>query len=141
MLVRLIIAVITAFIISGFYQAYNTGEGIFVIDFVNMASFIVATVFTVLLTSIAELPGLTEQGYTGNKKNRENAEREEGTVKWFNVSKGFGFITRSNDEDIFVHYRSIRGHGRRRLFDGQVVSFSVIDSDKGLQADDVEIIK
>lgn len=142
MLVRLIIAVITAFIISGFYQAYSADAGIFAIDVVSMASFILATVVTVLLTSIAELPGLTEQGYTGNHKNREpNPEREEGTVKWFNVSKGFGFITRSNDEDIFVHYRSIRGHGRRRLFDGQVVSFTVVDSEKGLQADDVEIIK
>lgn len=150
MLIRLVIAVITAFIISGFYQAHVPApgkgifaiEGIFVIDLISMASFILATVVTVLLTSIAELPGLTQYGYSGNQRKREpNLEREEGTVKWFNVSKGFGFITRSNDEDIFVHYRSIRGHGRRRLFDGQVVSFSVIDSDKGLQADDVEIIK
>jgi CspA family cold shock protein len=62
-------------------------------------------------------------------------------VKWFNVSKGFGFITRENGEDIFVHYRNIRGEGRRRLFDGQEVEFSVIDSDKGLQADDIEVLK
>ncbi len=69
-----------------------------------------------------------------------DADREEGTVKWFNVSKGFGFITRENGDDIFVHYRSIRGQGRRRLFDGQSVSFAVVDSDKGLQADDVDVI-
>jgi CspA family cold shock protein len=64
--------------------------------------------------------------------------REEGQVKWFNVSKGFGFITKDDGEEIFVHFRSIRGEGRRGLKDGQRVSFIVADSDKGPQAEDVE---
>lgn len=66
--------------------------------------------------------------------------REEGEVKWFNVSKGFGFIRRDNGEEIFVHFRSIRSKnpGRRGLRDGQRVSYVVIDSDKGPQAEDVE---
>lgn len=64
--------------------------------------------------------------------------RETGRVKWFNVTKGFGFIIRDNGEEIFVHFRSIRGHGRRGLKDGQLVSFVVADSDKGPQAEDVE---
>ena len=64
--------------------------------------------------------------------------REEGQVKWFNVSKGFGFITKDDGEEVFVHFRSIRGEGRRRLRDGQRVSFVVADSDKGPQAEDVE---
>jgi len=64
--------------------------------------------------------------------------REEGKVKWFNVSKGFGFITKDDGEEIFVHFRSIRGGGRRGLRDGQRVSFVVADSDKGPQAEDVE---
>ncbi|MEH6583548.1 MAG: cold-shock protein [Halioglobus sp.] len=59
-------------------------------------------------------------------------------MKWFNVSKGFGFITRDNGEEIFVHFRSIRGEGRRSLRDGQRVSFVVADSDKGLQAEEVD---
>ena len=63
--------------------------------------------------------------------------REEGQVKWFNASKGFGFITRDTGEDIFVHFRSIRGDGHRVLKDGQRVEFSVSMGDKGLQADDV----
>ncbi|MCY4045672.1 MAG: cold-shock protein [Cellvibrionales bacterium] len=67
-------------------------------------------------------------------------EREQGTVKWFNVNKGFGFITQSNGDDIFVHYRSIRGHGRKKLIDGQAVTYTVINSNRGLQADDVEVI-
>ena len=68
---------------------------------------------------------------------KDDASREIGTVKWFNVSKGFGFITRSNGEDVFVHYRSIRGSGRRALSEGQKVQFKVAQGDKGLQAEDV----
>ncbi len=71
----------------------------------------------------------------------ENDGREEGTVKWFNVSKGFGFITRSNGDDVFVHFRNIRGRGHRSLTEGQRVRFNVHQSDKGLQAEDVSILR
>lgn len=71
----------------------------------------------------------------------ENDDREVGTVKWFNVSKGFGFITRGNGDDVFVHFRSIRGRGHRSLLEGQSVRFNVRESDKGLQAEDVSILK
>ena len=64
--------------------------------------------------------------------------REEGSVKWFNVSKGFGFITKDDGDEIFVHFRSIRGEGRRALRDGQRVSFVEAQTDKGPQAEDVE---
>ncbi len=86
-----------------------------------------------------------------------DAEREEGEVKWFNVSKGFGFIRRQNGEEVFVHFRSIRDSGRpgdenegkrdgrqrgsrarRALRDGQRVTFTVVDGDKGPQAEEVE---
>ncbi len=63
--------------------------------------------------------------------------RETGTVKWFNVSKGFGFITRDQGDDVFVHYRAIRGDGHRTLSEGQRVDFTVIENSKGLQAEDV----
>ena len=63
--------------------------------------------------------------------------RETGTVKWFNAAKGFGFITRENGDDIFVHFRSIQGKGHRSLGEGQTVIFEVAESDKGLQAVDV----
>lgn len=68
------------------------------------------------------------------------SKREKGKVKWFNMSKGYGFITRDNGEDIFVHFRSIRGRGRRSLYDGQEVEFVVTTGEKGPQAEDVEII-
>ena len=63
--------------------------------------------------------------------------QEIGTVKWFNAAKGFGFITRENGDDIFVHFRSIQGKGHRSLGEGQRVVFSITRGDKGLQAVDV----
>ncbi|MEJ2633827.1 MAG: cold-shock protein [Calditrichia bacterium] len=68
------------------------------------------------------------------------AERETGTVKWFNESKGFGFITREKGEDVFVHYSAIRSEGFRSLEEGQRVEFTVGQGKKGLQAQDVVIL-
>ena len=65
------------------------------------------------------------------------SEREIGTVKWFNATKGFGFIERENDKDVFVHYSEIGGEGYRSLDEGQRVEFSVVDSEKGPQAQNV----
>ncbi len=66
------------------------------------------------------------------------ADREMGTVKWFNNARGYGFITRGEGtDDIFVHYRNIRGDGYRSLSEGQNVEFQLLDGDKGLQAEDV----
>lgn len=70
-----------------------------------------------------------------------NDGREEGEVKWFNTNKGYGFITRDNGEDVFVHFRAIRGRGPRMLAEGQIVRYHVIKNDRGLQADDVSIIE
>ncbi|WP_371916114.1 cold-shock protein [Pseudomonas sp. URIL14HWK12:I9] len=69
--------------------------------------------------------------------NYDPARRDTGTVKWFNTSKGFGFISRDSGDDIFVHFRAIRGEGHRVLVEGQRVEFSVMTRDKGLQAEDV----
>ena len=65
------------------------------------------------------------------------AERETGTVKWFNSSKGFGFIARESGDDVFVHYSSIRGEGYRSLEEGQAVEFDIVEGPKGPQAQDV----
>jgi len=62
---------------------------------------------------------------------------ETGTVKWFNSSKGFGFISREEGEDVFVHYRSIEGEGFRTLEEGEKVQFEVTEGPKGLQATNV----
>ncbi|EAT13756.1 cold-shock protein [Bermanella marisrubri] len=61
-----------------------------------------------------------------------------GTVKWFNDEKGFGFIQQDGGKDVFVHYSAIQGSGRRTLAEGQQVTMTVTQGQKGLQAEDVE---
>lgn len=65
------------------------------------------------------------------------SERITGTVKWFNGSKGYGFIEREGGKDVFVHYSAIRGDGYRNLEEGQGVEFTVEEGAKGPQAADV----
>ena len=62
---------------------------------------------------------------------------EKGTVKWFNGAKGFGFITRSSGEDVFVHFKAIIGDGYKTLNEGDHVEFNVEQGPKGLQASQV----
>ncbi len=68
------------------------------------------------------------------------ADREQGTVKWFNSSKGFGFIERESGPDVFVHYSAIAGDGYRSVEEGQRVEFTVTQGQKGPQAQDVSVI-
>jgi CspA family cold shock protein len=68
------------------------------------------------------------------------ADRERGTVKWFNNDKGFGFIEREKGGDVFVHFKSISGDGYKSLSEGQRVEFTVTQGQKGLQAEDVRVI-
>ena len=63
--------------------------------------------------------------------------KEQGTVKWFNASKGFGFIQRQSGEDVFVHFSAIQSDGYKSLTDGQAVEFEVTRGPKGLQAANV----
>lgn len=62
---------------------------------------------------------------------------EQGTVKWFNASKGYGFIQRETGDDVFVHYKSINGEGYRSLKEGESVEFEIQETEKGLQATNV----
>ncbi len=65
--------------------------------------------------------------------------QETGTVKWFNNTKGYGFISRNSGEDVFVHFRAIVGDGYRSLKEGQRVKFNVTQGQKGLQAENVVV--
>jgi len=64
--------------------------------------------------------------------------KEQGTVKWFNAGKGFGFIQRQSGEDVIVHLSAIQGDGYRSLNEGQAVEFEVVRGPKGLQASNVQ---
>jgi CspA family cold shock protein len=92
---------------------------------------IVSNKFTLILTVI------------NNQQNRGKsnmAEREKGSVKWFNPSKGYGFITRDSGGDVFVHFQSIQSDGFKTLEEGQQVEFTVAEGKKGLQAQDVTVV-
>ena len=64
-------------------------------------------------------------------------DKVNGTVKWFNAQKGFGFITTEEDEDVFVHFSQIEKEGFKTLEDDEKVEFNVVESEKGLQAENV----
>src|SRR5205085_9783978 len=68
---------------------------------------------------------------------KKKALRELGTVKWFNATKGYGFITRSTGDDVFVHYSAIQADGYKTLNEGQQVEFTLIEGPKGLAAQNV----
>lgn len=68
------------------------------------------------------------------------SEKEQGTVKWFNAVKGYGFIQRSAGADVFVHFNAIVSEGFRNLVEGQRVEFIVVQGQKGLQAENVIVL-
>ena len=112
------------------------------IDLQSNSNLLIASFFCISLASslLAARPLKRHARKRPDDKNRtpyNNSQRESGSVKWFNASKGFGFITRDSGDDIFVHFRSIRGEGHRVLRDGQRVEFAISQGDKGLQAEDV----
>jgi cold shock protein len=73
-------------------------------------------------------------------KEAKMSERVQGTVKWFNASKGYGFISREGGPDVFVHFSAIQGDGFRNLEEGQHVEFTVEKGPKGLQAANVKAV-
>lgn len=100
----------------------------------------------IVAVSLSVAPGKQSKVSAPSNKSERSEEpsgaegSETGTVKWFNVNKGFGFITTSAGDDIFVHFRSIRGRGRRSLRQGQTVRFDITQGDKGQQAENVSVV-
>ena len=99
----------------------------------------IATALGAFISPIIK-PSVSTPSSKSSDKSSGRKGREIGTVKWFNVSKGYGFVTRASGEEIFVHFRSISGNGRKVLREGQKIEFSVVDGDKGPQAEDVDIV-
>ena len=147
LIVKLIISLVIAIVAATLTTVLRSGG---VPDLLLLTMFCLATAATTLIVggpaSSAPTPSADKPAKAPKpapKKSpqpgaADNSAREQGEVKWFNVSKGFGFISKDDGEEIFVHFRSIRGEGRRSLRDGQRVSFVVAQSDKGPQAEDVE---
>ncbi len=89
------------------------------------------------LVNASMIEALDPQMRSNKKKERDMSSPVEGTVKWFNDEKGFGFIEQESGKDVFVHYSAIEGTGRRSLQDGQRVSMVVTQGEKGPQAENV----
>ncbi len=89
------------------------------------------------MTCLAEV--LREPQRISNKK-ETSTTMETGTVKWFNDAKGYGFISRQNGEDVFVHFSAIQSNGFRSLQEGQQVQFDVVKGPKGWQAENVKAL-
>jgi CspA family cold shock protein len=130
LVVSLVIALIVPLLIAGVLN-----EDIKT-NFLIYFGFIVVSVYVGTMVSQARFVG----GDSDSEED-EDDDREQGTVKWFNSSKGFGFLTMENGDDVFVHYRAIRGRGRRFLVEGQLVRFYVTEGEKGKQAENVSIIR
>ena len=131
-----IIAIVVGTLVGSIFAIVECGP-------ITIVACILATTLSVFIQHFLQEKSLKDVGSILKMPAREAAmEREQGVVKWFNFSKGFGFITRDNGEDIFVHFRSIKneGDGKRGLREGQRVEFTIIEGDKGLQADAVTII-
>jgi CspA family cold shock protein len=84
--------------------------------------------------------GGCKEAPNSSKQDEELFVKEQGTVKWFNASKGFGFIQRQSGEDVFVHFSAIQSDGYKSLNDGQAVEFEVVKGPKGLQAANVTVL-
>ena len=69
--------------------------------------------------------------------NKEETNMAQGTVKWFNAEKGFGFITQEGGEDLFAHFSAIQGDGFKTLEEGQEVTFDIEEGQRGLQATNI----
>ena len=121
----------------------------FFIDLYSIFPAVLAIFVTALvsgcLTSfwVCSAEGINTEKEPPRKKGKpiNKGAKETGSVKWFSSNKGFGFITRDNGEDIFVHFRSIMGKGHKILREGQRVEFTVTEGSKGLQAEDVSAVK
>lgn len=143
MIRSLIVSAIAAVLVPVLLSSVASVE----IELSNIVALAIVFVVTFAASSIAAMGGSssadssTVSNGTVEEYVDENDDREQGTVKWFNVSKGFGFITRGEDDDVFVHFRNIRGRGHRSLAEGQKVRFYVRESDKGLQAEDVSVVR
>jgi cold shock protein len=96
--------------------------------------------FSSICLTQRDLPAEVQREHQRISKRKRNKSitMETGTVKWFNDAKGYGFISRQNGEDVFVHFSAIQANGFRSLQEGQQVQFDVVKGPKGWQAENVK---
>jgi len=133
-IISTVIALIAAGLFSGLATGYaSSGDIAF---HLNIPAAI-ACFLTALIAMISMLLLSRDRAPTGSRAVESQTGEQQGTVKWFNPKKGFGFIVCSNGEEVFVHYRNIEGSGRKILKEGEPVTFVIIEGPKGPQAENV----
>ncbi|WP_270049439.1 cold-shock protein [Thalassolituus hydrocarboniclasticus] len=154
-IVALVFAAIVPFIVAGLFTSLVTGlqltdgTALTADNLMNVAGMTELLLVVAVLTLVTSLlsaqfvPSRRRRFRSSGTVVESDVEdgRERGVVKWFNVKKGFGFITWDQGEDVFVHFRSIRGQGHRSLTEGQRVKFTVVRGQKGPQAEDVSAVR
>ena len=107
----------------------------------NIAAFDLAVPLQQAIPHLRDLPAEVQRKLSAISTQRKQSNTmETGTVKWFNDAKGYGFISRQNGEDVFVHFSAIQSNGFRSLQEGQQVSFDVVKGPKGFQAENVKAV-
>ncbi|WP_277289044.1 cold-shock protein, partial [Thalassolituus oleivorans] len=148
-IVALVFAIVSPFVVAALLSGMTEGLTLANGELLNSDNLTTVVGMTDLLIVIGVLTFLISLGsafLVPSRRRRQRSSgtivesdvedgRERGVVKWFNVKKGFGFITWDEGEDVFVHFRSIRGQGHRSLTEGQRVKFSVVRGQKGPQAE------
>ena len=99
-----------------------------------------STQMYIVLTIFWSMGFLSIIGYIYGRKIKRNFRGETGTIKWFDPSKGYGFLIRDKGGDLFVHLRSVQSQDRRKLKENTRVRFSVENTEKGPQAENIRII-
>lgn len=153
--ISLFVSLILAVLFSGLAKGYLDTHGslAFILDTTQAAAGFATAALGVLLMALLSRPAAGNAPAAPARRDTPKAAakpaakprtaaatgagRTQGTVKWFNPNKGFGFITCDNGDEVFVHYRNIQGDGRRVLRQDQKVSFVITQGEKGPQADDV----
>lgn len=139
LIIKLVVTLVATAVV--FFGLGQTSSAIQPFVFTEVHYALVAIIIFIATVVSVPLSSRTKEYINGVEYTDEKDKRESGAVKWFNISKGFGFITRENGEDIFVHFRSIKGKGHRSLSEGQNVKFEVVNGEKGLQAENVMVFK
>jgi len=135
LIISLIVSIIASIISIQAHAAASFSESFALLMTADYTKLWAISFVSIFIASV--LSAKTSVSGSSSSNVKISGDQERGTVKWFNAAKGFGFITRENGEDVFVHFRSIQGKGHRSLGEGQAVIFSVTEGDKGLQAVDV----
>jgi CspA family cold shock protein len=127
-----------ASLVAGTAVAGLVSQAIGTLPYAPWSSAALASAITLAVTSL--MLRLTSSPHEDQTLKADEGPREKGTVKWFNATKGFGFIVCDSGDEIFVHFRALRNGGRRSLKDGLPVSFVITSGERGPQASDVEIL-